>query len=225
MPDGALMMPAAVMPDFRRAARWAIDGIDAIQADGLIRANDHRNRESRRHTRRIGLYAGLLARRLGLPDEQVARIEHAAPLHDIGKLGVPRAVIDKPGPLNAEEMALMQRHTVIGHRMLSWSSHPTLRLAAAIALNHHERWDGTGYPHRLAGGAIPLPSRIVAVADTYDALRMERSYKAKLSHAEALAILTEGDGRTRPEHFDRRVLTAFHGIQDSIRAVYQTHAD
>ena len=101
----------------------------------------------------------------------------------------------------------MQNHTVIGHRMLSAGRHPTMQLAASIALSHHECWDGSGYPYRLAGCAIPIGARIVAVADSYDALRMERSYKPGLSHQDAVDIMLKGDERTKPAHFDPLVLT------------------
>lgn len=225
MPDGMLGMPAAVASQIPPAANWIVGGNDAVHASGLIRTTDSMNRESGRHMRRIGLYSSLLASRLGWSSEEAARIQQAAALHDVGKLHVPVQIIDKPGPLDDAERATMQNHTVIGHRMLSAGRHPTMQLAATIALSHHECWDGSGYPYRQAGCAIPIAARIVAVADSYDALRMERSYKPGLSHPDAMEIMLHGDERTKPCHFDPLVLTIFHNIRESMRTVYETYRD
>lgn len=225
MPDGMLGMPAAVASQPPSTREWMVGGADAVHASGLILTADNVNRESGRHMRRIGLYSSLLASRLGWTSEEADRIQQAAALHDIGKLHVPASIIEKPGPLDDAERATMQNHTVIGHRMLSAGRHPTMQLAATIALGHHERWDGTGYPYRQAGCAIPVPARIVAVADCYDALRMVRSYKPGLSHPDAIDIMLGGDERTRPSHFDPLLLTIFYNIRESMRTVYDTYRD
>lgn len=220
-----LGVPAAIAARPPLASEWMVHGNDALHASGLIRTADSQNRESGRHMRRIGLYSLLLAGRLGWSGAEAARLQQAAALHDVGKLHIPARIIEKPGPLSDAERATMQNHTVIGHRMLSAARHPTMQLAAVIALSHHECWDGSGYPYRLAGCAIPVAARIVAVADSYDALRMERSYKPGLSHQDALDIMLDGDGRTEPGHFDPLVLTIFHNIRESMRMVYETYRD
>lgn len=225
MPDGMLGMPAAIALQSPPESDWSIGGLDAKHARGLIRTTDSLNRESGRHMRRIGLYSSLLASRLGWSSENAARLQQASALHDVGKLHIPAQIIDKPGPLDDLERATMQNHTVIGHRMLSAGRHPTMQLAASIALSHHECWDGSGYPYRLAGCAIPIGARIVAIADSYDALRMERSYKPGLSHQDAVDILLTGDGRSKPAHFDPLVLTTFHNLRESMRTVYETYRD
>lgn len=225
MPDGMLGMPAAIGSQIPPSADWMVGGDDAVHANGLIRTTDSMNRESGRHMRRIGLYSSLLASRLGWTNDEAARLQQAAALHDVGKLHIPVHIIDKPGPLDDAERATVQNHTIIGHRMLSAGRHPTMQLAASIALSHHECWDGSGYPYRLAGSAIPIAARIVAVADTYDALRMERSYKPGLSHSDAMEIMLDGDGRTRPGHFDPLVLTIFHNIRENMRTIYETYCD
>lgn len=225
MPDGLLGMPAAVPSLWPLAADWKVVDDGAVCARRLIRSTDSVNRESGRHMRRIGLYASLLASRMGWSGDEAAQIQQAAALHDVGKLHIPASIIEKPGPLDDEERAIMQSHTVIGHRMLSAARHPTMQLAATIALSHHECWDGSGYPNRLAGAAIPPAARIVAVADSYDALRMERSYKPGLSHPDAIEIMLDGDGRTKPRHFDPLVLTTFHNVSESLRVIYETYRD
>jgi len=225
MPDGMLGMPAAIGSQIPPSADWMVGGSDAVHASGLIRTTDSINRESGRHMRRIGLYSALLASRLGWSSDEAAQLQQAAALHDVGKLHIPAQIVDKPGPLDDAERATMQNHTVIGHRMLSAGRHPTMQLAATIALSHHECWDGSGYPYRQAGCAIPIAARIVAVADSYDALRMERSYKPGLRHSDAMEIMLRGDGRTQPGHFDPLVLTIFHNIRENMRTVYETYRD
>jgi len=118
-----------------------------------------------------------LARLAGLDDTRVREIYYAAPLHDIGKIGLPREILDKPGRLTPEEMQIVVSHTTLGHRILDGSQWPVMQCAARIALHHHENWDGSGYPHKLRGTDIPLEARIVAIADVYDALLSRRAYK------------------------------------------------
>jgi len=131
----------------------------------LALAAEYRDDATGQHTHRVGQTAALLARALGLPEAQVELIRRAAPLHDIGKIGVPDGILLKPGPLTAEEFEMMKAHTVIGARILSCSRFPLLQMAQRIALSHHERWDGRGFPQGLRGEAIPLEARIVAVAE------------------------------------------------------------
>ena len=171
----------------------------------LARAAEYRDDDTGEHTERVGRIAALLARALGLREAEVELVRRAAPLHDVGKIGIPDEILLKPGKLTDAEFAQMQTHTTIGVKILSGSRFPILQLAAEVALTHHERWDGSGYPHGLAREAIPLPGRIVAVVDVFDALTHERPYKAAWPVAAAVAELRRQRGR----QFDPSVVTAF----------------
>lgn len=129
------------------------------------------------HLDRVGRYACEIGRLMGLNSTQLLELHHATPLHDVGKIGIPSDILNKPGRLTKEEMEMVKSHTVIGYRILQGSDWPLMQSASRIALSHHECWDGTGYPHGLTGPSIPLDARIVAVADVYDALMSQRSYK------------------------------------------------
>jgi putative two-component system response regulator len=149
----------------------------------------------------------------------------ASSLHDIGKIGIPDKVLLKKTSLTDEEREVMKEHTVMGHKILSGSSHPTIQMASSIALCHHEQWNGNGYPGRLAGRDIPVEARIVTLADHYDALRNIRSYKDALSHEDAMHIITKGDGRTSPDHFDPEVLDIFCRIEQQFEQIFSTNQD
>lgn len=177
--------------------------LDIIERLGL--AGEFRDDATGRHTRRVGISSAAIARVLGLDDANVELIARAAPLHDVGKIAIPDRILLKPGPLDAEEMQIMRSHTTIGARLLSSSQSPLLEAARAIALAHHERWDGTGYPAGLAGADIPLAGRIVAIADFYDALSHDRPYRKRLAHDDVLATIVAERGR----HFDPAVHDAF----------------
>jgi putative two-component system response regulator len=173
--------------------------------DRLALAAEYRDDDTQEHARRIGRVSALLAPRLGCPDREVELIRRAAPLHDVGKIGIPDAILLKPGPLSATEFARIKTHTTIGAEILSGSRSALLRLAERIALSHHERWDGEGYPHGLSGEEIPLAGRIVAVADVFDALTHARPYKEAWPVEHAVAeILVQAD-----RQFDPRVVDAF----------------
>lgn len=175
----------------------------------LSRAAEYRDDDTGRHTLRVGQTSAELARALGLPADEVELIWRAAPLHDLGKIGIPDAVLLKPGRLTADEAALMRGHTTIGGRILGGSRSPVLRLAEKVALTHHECWDGSGYPLGLSGEAIPLAGRIVSVADVFDALTHNRPYK-KAWPADAAAAEIE---RLAGQKFDPRVVAAFRGVR------------
>jgi len=179
----------------------------------LMRASSFKDEETGAHIERVSLYAVELAHQLGLPQDEVQIIGAAAPMHDVGKVGLPDAIICKRGLLTPEERRQMERHTTIGADLLKGSVSPVIQAAWTIALTHHERWDGTGYPRGLRGDQIPLAGRIVMLADQYDALRSHRCYKPAFSHDRTCSILLEGDNRTCPEHFDPQLLTVFRQLE------------
>ena len=173
--------------------------------DRLALAAEYRDDLTGAHTRRVAATAHAIGQRLGLDAENLRLLELAAPLHDVGKIGIPDAVLRKGGVLTTRERAVMRRHTLIGARMLAASESPVLRLAEKVALRHHERWDGTGYPEGLARQSIPLAARIVAVADVFDALCCARPYKPPWSIDRAVVEVLAGSGT----QFDPDVISAF----------------
>lgn len=200
-----------------------VEEIDVAQiatVETLAIAAEHRDDDTGAHIRRIGDYAAVIAGVLGWPESRIHILRLAAMLHDVGKIGVPDAILLKPGPLTSEEYRLMQAHTEIGYRITSQSTSELMRCAADIARSHHEKWDGSGYPNRLAGRDIPLEARIVGLCDVYDALRSIRPYKPAMRHDTALGIIVEGDGRTAPGHFDPQILDAFKAHADAIAGIF-----
>ena len=179
-------------------------------------AAEYRDDITGRHTERVGVISSLIARALGREDEFCLELRHTAPLHDVGKIGIPDAILLKPGKLDAEEWRIMQTHTLIGARILSGSLLPLLGAAETIAITHHERWDGRGYPGGLAGSVIPLVGRIVSVADTFDAMTTERPYKRPMPVEKAVQIIGEEKGG----QFDPDVVEAFTGnLSDILEAI------
>lgn len=197
--DQNLMLEAKVEDRTRDLEAAQIEIIER-----LARAAEYRDDNTGQHTERVGQMAALIAQQIGLPDSQVSLIRRAAPLHDVGKLGVPDAVLLKLGKLTPDEFALVKTHTVIGARILSGSRFTILHVAEEIAFNHHERWDGHGYAG-IRGSDIPLAGRIVTVADVFDALTQKRPYKAAWPVGDAIAEIERERGR----QFDPALVDAF----------------
>jgi putative two-component system response regulator len=197
-------------------AEGAADGAVELGArelgliDRLVEISQHFEESPQGHNDRVGALAEKIACELGLATDEACSIGNAARLHDIGKIGVRNAILDKPGTLTEFELDLARRHTIVGGLMLSGSRLPLLRLAEQIARSHHERWDGQGYPDGLAGAAIPLPGRIAAVADVFDALTHDRPYKRAWSRAEAIEEIRAQCGA----QFDPAVVHAFLRVME-----------
>ena len=191
--------------------------------NALSRASEVNDEDTGNHIQRVGEYAAVIAEMLGLSKPFVETIRVQAPMHDVGKIHTPPTILKKPAPLTPEETVIMREHPAHGARILG--DHPRLALAKNIALTHHERWDGSGYPWGLKEGQIPIEGRIVTLADQYDALRNKRVYKPPFDHDTACSILTEGDGRTKPQHFDPDVLSAFKGSRTRFEEIFHRLAD
>ena len=207
--------------------RGLLDSLEDAYAeavDCLATAAEFKDPETGNHIRRIGEYAKLVAAELGRSKERQRVIRLAAPLHDVGKIGTPETVLLKQGKLTPDEVVVMKQHAEIGQRILSKSKHPVMLSAANIALGHHERWDGGGYPRGLKGAEIPIEARITSLGDIYDALRSERPYKPAFDHEKTLSIMLEGDGRTEPTHFDPELLAIFKANSGGFKQVFDTLA-
>jgi putative two-component system response regulator len=194
----------AILEEKVRARTRELEAAQIEILERLARAAEYRDDETGQHIVRVGRLAALLAGTLGLPAGQVELLHQTAPLHDVGKIGIADVILHKPGKLTAAEFAEMQQHTIIGARLLAGGSSTVLRTAQAIALTHHERWDGTGYPGGLTGTGIPLAGRIVAVVDVFDALTHVRPYKPAWSPTDALAEIRQQAGR----QFDPAIVDA-----------------
>lgn len=175
-----------------------------------------------RHERVVGCLSALLSGLLGLPAERIKQLELMGSLHDVGKLAIPETIRDKPGALSPEEEIVMRQHCRVGFEVLRQMRDPFVDAAAEVALHHHERWDGSGYPDGLAGNAIPLEARIVSLCDVYAALREERTYHAAMTHETAAYLLLHGtsDGSLREGSFDPDLLAVFAAHAEQFAAVW-----
>jgi putative two-component system response regulator len=189
----------------------------------LTRAAEYKDENTSTHVRRISYYCRELARMLDQNEAFVDKIFLASPMHDIGKIGIPDHILLKPGGLMPDEVNIMKGHTLIGANILGNSKSPYLQMGAMIALNHHERWDGGGYPNGKRGLDIPLAARIMNMCDKYDALRSKRPYKNAYDHQKTMDIITSGDGRTQPEHFDPVILAAFKKNHLAFRDIFNAN--
>jgi putative two-component system response regulator len=190
----------------------------------MTRAAEYKDTDTGDHMERIGFYCKELSGMLGCDADFTDRIFFASPMHDIGKIGIPDQVLLKPGSFTPQEWEIMKGHTVLGGKILGNCRAPYLQMGAEIAVGHHERWDGGGYPHGVKGEAIPLSARIMNICDIYDALRSKRPYKAALDHAKATEIITKGDGRTMPGHFERAILEAFKTNSGTFEEIFNEFA-
>ncbi|MBI5604314.1 MAG: two-component system response regulator [Deltaproteobacteria bacterium] len=199
--------------------RIKIASLDTIYR--LSRAAEFKDEETGAHIQRMSQYAATVARTLGLNEKTVESILYAAPMHDVGKIGIPDRILLKPGKLNDEEWKIMKQHTTMGAHILGGSQAGFIKLGEVIALSHHERWDGSGYPRGLSGKKIPLAGRITAIADVFDALTSKRPYKEIFSVEKSYEIIREGRGT----HFDPQVVEAFFLAQKEILDIKEKFKD
>lgn len=191
--------------------------LDAIEMIGV--ASRYSDNETGDHISRMADYAAALGKKIGLEPAQCELLRQAAPMHDTGKIGISDHILHKPGPLDSDEWEIMKTHATIGHQILSRSQCATLRIGALIALNHHERWDGTGYPNQLIGQEIPLYARIASVADVFDALVSDRPYKKPWTIEDALEYIESQSGKM----FDPQIVKAFMEIKAEIYRIHESY--
>lgn len=187
----------------------------------LTAVAEFRDTESAAHNTRIGLYSREIAGALGMEPGFVETLAFAGSMHDIGKIGIPDSILLKRGRLEKDEFETIKSHTLMGGDILAGSSCAKLKISASVALTHHEKWDGSGYPRGLKGAEIPIEGRIVMICDQYDALRSKRPYKRGLGHAEVMDIIVRGNGRTMPCHFDPQILDAFIHVNSVFESIFK----
>lgn len=187
----------------------------------LSRAAEYRDDDTGNHVFRVGLYSAEVGRKMKIGESNIKKLLWSAPMHDVGKIGVPDRILQKPGKLDQNEWDIMKNHTFVGSKILGGSSSDIIRMAEILALSHHEKWNGKGYPEGKKGEEIPLFCRIVAIADVFDALTTERPYKNAFSVEKSFSIIDEEKG----EHFDPSVVEAFFAMQDRILEIRDKYSD
>jgi len=217
--DFAVDLEFALELERRRSAELEQAYYDMVLR--LTRASVYKDNETGAHIQRVSYYARIIARHIGWSEADQELIFRAAPMHDVGKIAIPDALIRKRGSLDGEDRKIMESHTLRGSQLLEGSNSRLLEMARDIAVTHHEHWDGTGYPRRLQGNQIPIVGRIIMLGDNYDALRSQRSYKKSFPHEKACRIILEGDARTRPEHFDPQLLEVFRVVHPEFKEVFE----
>lgn len=187
----------------------------------LTRAAEFKDEDTGAHIQRMSNYSAIIARTMGLSEQTVESILYAAPMHDIGKIGIPDRILLKPAKLDPDEWVIMKQHTIMGGRILEESAAGFIKLGEIVALTHHEKWDGSGYPKGLKGNKIPLVGRIVAIADVFDALTSKRPYKEAFSLEKSYEIIKDGRGT----HFDPHVVDAFFASREKLLAIKEKFKD
>ncbi|KZL91089.1 HD-GYP domain-containing protein [Clostridium magnum] len=224
--DISIMKALAINIDLIETIKHQIDEIEQAfeyTTNALARAAETNDDQTGKHVKRVNSFAKRIAEELGLSKHFINKLYNSAQMHDVGKIYVDKNILLKPGKLSKEEFEEIKKHTTYGEKIIGDSEY--LKMSAEVAKYHHEKYDGTGYPESRKGEDIPLSARIVFIADIYDALRSERSYKPAFSHEKAYKIITLGDGRVNPEHFDPKVLEAFKRIHEDFRIIYEDLKD
>jgi putative two-component system response regulator len=191
----------------------------------LARASRYKDEETGAHIERLSHYSQSLALAIGWDQSRARCLFAVAPMHDVGKIGIPDAVLGKQGPLTEKEWESIKQHPLLGASLLEGSTSALLEMAKEVALTHHERWDGSGYPQGLKGTQIPQTGRIVMLCDLYDALRSRRPYKPAFTHAKTCDIMLNGNDRTKPTHFDPNLLEAFRERHQDFNGIYSMVAE
>ena len=204
--------------------KQALQRIKTASLDTIYRlsmASEYKDEETGAHIKRVSRYSAAIARKMGMDENTVETILYAAPMHDLGKIGIPDQILMKRGKLDPAEWKIIKFHTVTGAKILHGADAEFIKLGEVIALSHHEKWDGSGYPNGEKGQQIPIAGRIVAIADVFDALTSKRPYKEAFPIEVSLAIVKQGSGT----HFDPEVADAFFGIQDEIINIKKQHSE
>ncbi len=192
---------------------------DTVRRLGV--ASEYKDEDTGEHISRVGAYARILARGIGMASDEADTLREASALHDVGKIGIPDAILLKPGKLDADEWTIMKTHTTIGAKILAGSKSHLLQLGEKLAMTHHEKWDGSGYPNGISGEDIPIEGRICAVADFYDAVSSDRPYRSAMPQAKVLSLLREGSGA----HFDPRLIRIFFDNIEAITKIREQYCE